>query len=282
MIQDFISLNQHETMPNEESIEFVWAAAAGNVSAVEEFLRDPDFGFDVDDGYRYRAFHAAAASGHRNILELLTADGRIMSCLDLTLNCYAYSPFRAAVENGHLEVVDYLLTEPRFEISPHEGAHILQGVVEGGHAALLKRLLEDPRFDPPTGYLYHFNAAVLNNHLEVVRVLLACARTNPGEANNSALSNAVNRGHVEIVRALLADPRVDPHQPGCLIAIAAMNGYTKIVAMLLEDGRVDPTTELNGGALRSAQNKGFSTIVELLLADKRVAASVAHLRMSGS
>jgi hypothetical protein len=63
--------------------------------------------------------------------------------------------------------------------------------------------------------------------------------------------------------------------------MATEKGYTEIVAMLLEDGRADPTA-YNNGALRTAQNKGFSTIVELLRADKRVAASAAHLRMSGS
>ena len=120
--------------------------------------------------------------------------------------------------------------------------------------------------------------AATDGHADLVRYLLADARTDPNQANidgETPLSIAAAEGRANIVRDLLADARTDPNQatkngetPLCE---AAAGGDANIVRELLADARTNPNQATKDGRtpLWIAASKGHADIVRDLLADAR-------------
>lgn len=71
-------------------------------------------------------------------------------------------------------------------------------------------------------------------HEDVVRVLLASGRVNPGARDNALFRCAVKRGHTEIVRMLIADDRVDPQaKDNEALTKATFSDNTEIVEIII-------------------------------------------------
>jgi hypothetical protein len=170
---------------------------------------------------------------------------------------------------------------------------------------MLRRCLVDFKMDKME-YLVLFVGASFNC-AEVVRALLADQQTANAEPNTTnhhqlALHVACKQGYVEVAELLLLDPRVSPNESHVeTLGIATENGHCGIVDLLVRDERVNPgfdkelafrfycpagdtqhvaellaDPELTdpSSVLTNTCHKGRTAIVELLLADPRVDASM--------
>ena len=106
--------------------------------------------------------------------------------------------------------------------------------------------------------------ASINGHTEIVKLLLADPRVDPGDGKNPAIKWVVFNGYTEIVELLLKDSRVNPADcKNFAIRMASKYGCVNIVKLLLKDSRVDPAADLN--IIKQAALSGNKKMVKLLL-----------------
>ena len=125
-------------------------------------------------------------------------------------------------------------------------------------------------YHPTTPRHTPIELAFLNDHWDIVRLLIADGMVNLNHANpdtgETLLSRACQDGSIEIVRILLDDPSVDRTKGEPLYG-AAVAGNVNITRLLLQDPLVDPNRE---GPLQVACSQGHADIVRILLDDPRV------------
>ena len=102
------------------------------------------------------------------------------------------------------------------------------------------RFLNDHDFKlSKTTLKYVLKKAVLDNNIELVKMLLTDDRVDPSYDDNILLTIAANYGHIEIIKLLLADDRVDPAKHASKITwMATMNGKIDALKLLMSDDRV--------------------------------------------
>ena len=110
-----------------------------------------------------------------------------------------------------------------------------------GNIIRVKELLEQG-VDPTVNDNVEIRIAILQNHVDVVKILLQDGRIDPTTMGNWPIRHASEQGYTDIVEALLQDRRVDPTEyKNAAICWAGESGHVKIVKMLLQDGRVEAT-----------------------------------------
>ena len=185
-----------------------------------------------------------------------------------------------AVIQGKLEFFRIMLADQRIDPEP-----CLFWAAEFGQPDIMELLLLDNRVINPSdpecqNCNWAIGIAAFMCQPDVVQILMANERVNPGCMDNLAIRKAVEASDCDspdeiqkyenIVRMLLADKRVDPSaQDNYCIRVAVQHGQTGIVQMLLEDKRVNPSTDKNA-CIRMAAERGLYDIVELLLKNERV------------
>ena len=185
--------------------------------------------------------------------------------------------FNGAAVRGDVDTVANLIA--------HDG--ISQGIIDSaiigasrvGYVEIVRLLLADSRVNPGVKRntpLYH---AVVYNHPEIVGLLLKDDRVDPAHYNNEFICRASQYGYVEIVKLLLADPRVDPTMIANRSIIQAINrGHVEIVKLLLADGRIDPCCD-NNKVLKVAARLGDPDIVGMILLDDRVCLDLGAMQV---
>ena len=122
-------------------------------------------------------------------------------------------------------------------------------------------------------------AAVSNNHIRIVQILLSNIHLKPNYTDafyHTALSQAVSNGYIDIIHLLLTDSRVDPNLPNVFgdtpLHFAAQNGYREIVQALLLHPSIEPNecNIFDETALFVALKHNHFEIVSLLLTDHRI------------
>lgn len=166
--------------------------------------------------------------------------------------------FIDACRNGNVEIVKKLIN----------GGYTYSN---NGHGAILSALMN----------------ACINNHIEVVRVLLETNNAHPEYRSptakinlwggKNALTIACIKGHVEIVTTLLKTGRANPgnqdDQGWTALMYVCDCIYTKselvIVTALLHSGQAHPELKNNKGddALAIARKRNHTDIVDILLVD---------------
>ena len=185
-----------------------------------------------------------------------------------------------AVIQGKLEFFRIMLADQRIDPEP-----CLFWAAEFGQPVIMRMLLRDNRVINPSdpeckNCNWAIGIAAFMCQPDVVRILMANERVNPGCMDNLAIRKAVEASDCDspdeiqkyenIVRMLLADKRVDPSaQDNYCIRVAVQHGQTGIVQMLLKDKRVDPSVKENA-CIQMAAERGLYDIVKLLLKDERV------------
>jgi ankyrin repeat protein len=248
------------------------AAGNGHVDLVGVLLmRGADARRRMERGAR--ALDWAADEGHEGVVELLlTHDPQL---LDLPGYGEA-TALMAAAANGHLALVQQLLAwraDPR--LRDGEGTRALDWAAQNGRVAVIEQLLQhDPALLdlPGLGDRTALMAAAANNHLALVRLLLARG-ADPRlrkEEGTRALDWAAQEGFQEVVDLLLA------HDPGLLdlpgygdrtpLMAAAANAHVRLTLNLLDRG-ADPRLRKAEGtrALDWAAQNGHQAVVERLL-----------------
>lgn len=91
----------------------------------------------------------------------------------------------------------------------------------------------------------------------------------PTVDDNKAITLACNHGRTDVVRLLLADGRANPGVQESYPLALACNHSVELIHLLLSDERVDPSA-CDNRAIRVAASWGSPDVVRLLLSDKRV------------
>lgn len=161
-----------------------------------------------------RGLLAEAGRGDVAILQLQSLFNRAVGAVNMFVEMGPDSLFQTYRAN--LRIARYLLT--RYPaINPAATDYRNAAVTACGYvgdATLMQQLLADARIDPAAhpeeagGVALRFACGA--GHTEVVRMLLADARSDPTIADNVAIRMASHNGHTEVVRLLLADARVNP------------------------------------------------------------------------
>jgi ankyrin repeat protein len=132
-------------------------------------------------------------------------------------------------------------------------------------------LLADTRVDPGTDENIAIRVASENNHLEIVRVLLANkGKVDPSDKDNDALVKASKCGHYHVAELLLSDNRV-ARDIDRAFRKAAENSQHKIVELLLAKAR--PWWQVcgyNNELIRWASHEGYTETVRMLLGTNNV------------
>lgn len=169
-----------------------------------------------------------------------------------------------ASEEGQLEVVKILLNDKRVVYKNLYAA--FDYACAHNRVEVVKLLL--PKVKPED----YDNAAIIEaanyNAVEVVRVLLADSRVNPGAKTSEALLRAAMNGHIEVVKALLESPEVNPLE-SCALTFAASNGYPEIVKILLRDPRVKGKYN-QAEVLDCAFQSDNGNVIKVLLKELRI------------
>ncbi|KAJ7112592.1 hypothetical protein C8R44DRAFT_985049 [Mycena epipterygia] len=248
------------------------------------------------------AFHAAARSGHTNIVHLLLEKGADVNAA----NALHESALHGASVGGHTETVRVLLEKgadvnavgghygtalqgasiwgrtETVRLLLKKGADIniagvqwgsaLQSASEQGRLEIVRLLLENGADVHVTGGQWGgaLQAASVGGHTETVRLLLEkSADVNAvGGEDGSALQAACRADEPEIVRILLergADVNATGGHYGTALRVASIWGQTEIVRLLLENGAdVNASGGQDGSPLQDASRYGHTEIVHLL------------------
>ena len=172
------------------------------------------------------------------------------------------TPLTAASSHGIVPLVKTLLALPEIDPGSHSSV-ALRRACANGHAEVVEMLLADPRVDPSAKRNACLNLAVHSGNEETVRLVLEDERVDPTDSGPHTLGVAIKSGSASCLRILLEDGRIDPRARQCsALRKASWTGNVELVAALVEDGRL--TQGGAGVALRTAQLKGWTEIVELL------------------
>jgi ankyrin repeat protein len=259
------SQNEPPVMPKSKQSEFLEAAQAGDVAAVQRIL--PEVGTNAVSVRN--AILRAARNGHLDVIKtILDNKGATIDSADL-------QALLDASEAGHLDVVKFLVdggadvnakgankqTTALILASRHGQTEIVKFLLDKGADVNAIDLNRDTAL----------RLAVLGNYAETVRVVLEKGADPDIEAPIYAtpLELAAEKGQTETVRMLLSkganvNARSSHGKPPLISA--ASQGYTDIVIELLNKG-ADPNTKTANDdmPLILAATKGHTEIVKLLL-----------------
>jgi ankyrin repeat protein len=247
------------------------AAMRGDVEKVKALLAaDPDL-VSSQDEHGWTPLYFAAASGHKDVVELLIANKADVNALNQN-----FTPLRAAAMNGHPDVAELLIAS-NAQVTIFDAA-------AGGYLEIVKSQLKaDPALVSATdnsGWTA-LQFAARNGHLDVVKLLLANkadvnARGRTGMAplattlafSGGAGSDATN--HEAIAKLLIANgATVTNQRSGGITALhyAASAGLTNVVQELLAH-HADVNARDGSGRtpVDFAAQRGRLNVVDLLVA----------------
>ena len=233
---------------------------------------DPNRGYDVN---WEEVYHMVHKKGDWQYLLFMAQDDDV-EYVKLSLDMGA----DPSIPNTNADIEKYPLEE-----------YALGKAVKYGNVDIVKLLLEDERSNPTLDYIIE---AIKKEYIEILKLLLANGRVDPGETDNQAIFTACSLGYREVTIILLNDDRVDPSDTredifGYLIVenhsisqpekirygrnpklrVSSEDERLAILEILLADARVDPSID-DGSALIYALDVKYFKIFNRLLADKRI------------
>jgi len=214
------------------SLSLQEAAAIGDVNAVETLIESGTYIDSVEDAFKKTALHRAAISGHKDVVELLLAEG---AQIDATALHYA-------VEYGHREITEFLI-DKGVGIDMKSGRTLLFYAVEKGYKDIVESLLKggaDVNAKDERGKTALFYA-VEHNLKDIVELLIAKgADVNAkNKRGNTLLHYAISVKETGMVEALVtkgADVNLRTGSGYSLLRLAAWNESVDIVKLLVDHG----------------------------------------------
>ncbi len=254
------------------------AASRGDVEKVKALLAaDPDLVSSKDE-HGWTPLYFAAASGHKDVVELLIANKADVNALNLN-----FTPLHAAVMNHHPDVADLLIAS-NAQVTIFDAA-------AGGYLDIVQAQLKtNPALVSATDHngwtALCFGAR--NGHKDVVKLLLAYkavvnVKDNIGmsplqmalafsdsarpAANQKGSTESDYEGIAELLIANGADIKSRNRNGMTVLHYAASSGFTNLIKELL-DRRADVNANDNSGRtpLDLAAQHGHMDVIELLLA----------------
>ncbi|KAJ3317385.1 hypothetical protein HDV06_001675 [Boothiomyces sp. JEL0866] len=212
----------------------------------------------------YNSLISAIRSGNYDIVDLL-----LDFAVDPSLS--QNEPIREASSRGFSKIVALLLSQPLVDPNraPYKKETALTLAVVNGHVDTVKILLDSPRVDPSVNESMAFREAAKKDCLQIIELLLDNGKSNFSAKQNEAFRSAVVVGNPQIVRLLLNEKSISPSaERNFAIKHAAQMGYYEIVEMLLKDGRVDHQCDDNHPLWR-AEMHGQTKVAQLLRSFKK-------------
>ncbi|KAI0537632.1 ankyrin repeat-containing domain protein [Xylaria digitata] len=226
------------------------AACHGNLGFIKVLFMA---GADANDGC---ALPIAARYGQLEVVRyLLAAKADVNAVHELQSTALI-----AAAENGHSDIVKELLkngADPKINHNIRSSARV--SAIGNGHFGLVNNGF--------TGCGTAIDAAAMNGHVDIVKILIESRTDDLSADYNLALQAAAENGHLDIVKILIEN-RVDVNTDtdyGTPLTAAATIGHIDIVKILLQNrADVNKVTE-RGTALSAAAGNGHLDIVGLLV-----------------
>ncbi|GES56885.1 hypothetical protein ATETN484_0001009000 [Aspergillus terreus] len=225
---------------------------------------------NAQGGFLGNALHAAAFSGHENVVQMLLDRGA-----DINAQGGPYSnALQAASSKGHENIVQLLLNQGA-DINAQGGFHgnALHAASFSGYENVVQMLLDRGADINAQGgpYSNALQAASSKGHENIVQMLLdRGANINAqGGFYGNALHAASFSGHENVVQMLLdrgADINAQGGPCGNALQAASYRGQENIVQMLLDRGAdINAQGGPYGNALQAASSRGHQSIVQMLL-----------------
>jgi ankyrin repeat protein len=222
------------------------AAREGKIEVARILLSHVDFIVCKTNWNKETPLHLAARSGHSEMVQLLLQHSHHNdSCC---LNQYQQSPLQLAALHGHWDVAQILLEHE--EIRNSQGAAVALQQKSHTPGEILKILLEHPDFSN-----------------------VNFSDSNSWGFRKGLLHSAIRKDDMECIQILLSHEKIDVNLAlvgsDTPLMLAAKLGRTEAVKLLLEHKNID-VNKIFGypkhTALSIARGKGYSEIVDLLLA----------------
>jgi cytohesin len=227
------------------------AADAGDLAKVKTFIQE---GIDVNTKvHGSTPLHCAARYGHKEVAELLIAQGADVNAKDAR----GRTPISLAINQGRKEIAKLLLSRSA-DVSLHIAAYLgdlqrVQKFIDGGANVDAN--------DRGGQTALHYAAKA--GQIEVAKLLIANgADVNAGEWTPLQEAAIHSKEMVELLLAKGADINAGPWTA---LHTAASTGRKDIVELLIQKGAdVNAKDGWGRNPLWYAQNKGYTEIVELL------------------
>ena len=180
--------------------------------------------------------------------------------------------FEKAMNIGNPKIVRVLLSTTNI-IPINRDLYI---AIKHGDLELVTLLLADSRINPgiEMNHAMYLATTCANRDIKIARAILADKHVNPSDGDNFIINSSCGtqafKCDIEILKLLLADTRVNPGAQNSRAVISALMWYDEErIKLLLSDGRVDPSVGNNCVFISAVAHRDINT-VKLLLADKRV------------
>ncbi len=141
-----------------------------------------------------------------------------------------YSSYVNHYAANDAKILQFLLDDTK-RLHEINHATVLNGACESGNLESVSVLLKYPMFDPTTGNNTPISRAFLNQHYDVVKLLLTDHRVTPPV---QMLSSALARYHFDFALELLSDDRFDVNENISAIRWAIMRNRMDIVDIYRE------------------------------------------------
>jgi ankyrin repeat protein len=249
----------------EPPISLQEAAAIGDANLVRTLIENGVHVNSLDDSFVKTALHRAAINGHKDVVELLLAEGAGVDARDWGL----VTPLNYAVENGHREVASLLIASGADVNATRRGYPAgdtpIHSAVRAGHKEIIDLLIAkkaDMNVKNEAGQTPLY-LAVRQSSKDIIELLIANGADINAKNNDdqTPLDIAVNQNRNEVVKLLVAK--------GVDISIhaAARIGDLAIVEKIIQEGTDLNAKDASGKTpLHHAVEYGHKEVVELLAA----------------
>ena len=233
-----------------------------NASAILEYVAQSSL-------YEHPSFRLAIAAYTGNMVQVK----ELLRQSDTDPTFSHNMALRLATAQNHTAIARELLKDPR--VRPQDGIENIDYSAEyyavvNNLVDLYRDFLDHPKHNSevPTGGLVY---AFTHGYDEMFDLMLNDERVCLIGQERSLMNHAIYHERFDVLKKFLDVSRVDHEEDTLSISNAVLVESVGVLKWFLEDGRLDPTAE-GTRALKLARQKGYQEMVDLLLADERVAA----------